>query len=100
MHSSRQLGPQIPTLAPCPLQARELGYAIASEWQSPRPLGQLPELERAPRLPPGLAGGVPDDFPRLGSLAQPATLCYSHPASGRWHQLTDHWWPQVELDGP
>ena len=84
-----------------PLQARELGFAIASEWQAPR-CWQAPALDVlavSPGVPDsfgGIDGMVPTEFPRLSSPSQPATLCFSHPKTGRWHQLKRHWWPQVD----
>ena len=78
-----------------PLQARELGHAVASEWQAPRTFAQL-ALEGAPGLPDSFGRNVPTEFPRAASLTQPATLCYNHPATGRWHQVMEHWWPQTE----
>ena len=79
-----------------PLQARELGHAVASEWQQPRTFAQLDALDDAPGVPDSFGGSVPTEFPRLASLSQPATLCYNNPATGRWHQLTEHWWPRVQ----
>ena len=40
----------------------------------------LRPLAHAPSLPDSYAGNVPFDFPRLASLAQPATLCFIQPA--------------------
>ena len=77
-----------------PLQARELGYAIASEWQDPRAISEIPSLLGAPEASSGSAGKTPKLFPRSRSstLAQPATLCFNHPMTGSWHGADQHYW--------
>lgn len=72
-----------------PLQARELGYAIASEWLAPRKLADVSTLEGAPALRPdetfGYDSGVPTEFPRTRGEAE-ATLCFSSTSTGMWHR--------------
>ena len=55
-----------------PLQARELGFAIASEWQAPR-CWQAPALDVLAVSP-----GVPDSFGGILVLAAfPPQICIS-----------------------
>ena len=68
-----------------PLQARELGYAVASEWLDPRKLAAVTMLEGAQALPLEYQGNVPYEFP---TARAEATLCFSSTASGRWHRIT------------
>ena len=79
------------------MEARELGHSIASEWRAPRAYAHpsLRPLTHAPSLPDSYAGNVPFDFPRLASLAQPATLCFTRRATGRWHFVERRWWPRA-----
>ena len=49
----------------------------------------LRPLAHAPSLPDSYAGNVPFDFPRLASLTQPATLCFT------WHFVERRWWPRA-----
>ena len=68
-----------------PLQARELGFAIAREWKEPRQLASVSMLANAPNLPLEYSGSVPYEFP---TTRAEATLCFSSVASGRWHRIT------------
>ena len=96
------------------MQARELGHVLASEWRQPRSLSELPALDSAPTLTvEGASAWLPDEFPRgHHKPSHPATLCFTHPMSGRWHRLPEswfwqverlrangHWWPLMTADG-
>ena len=76
-----------------PLQARELGYAIASELLEPRRLGAISLLEGALALPLDYQGEVPNEFPT--SRAE-ATLCFSSRSSRRWHRITGRAFQRVQ----
>lgn len=77
-----------------PLQARELGHAIASEWMNPRAVASVPTLCGAPPLPIlEYMGTVPIAFPvsiREGS----SMLCFSG-SNGKWHDVHDKQWIEV-----
>ena len=80
-----------------PLQAREMGHAIAAEWQAPRTTAQLESLVSMTTLPGSYGGQVPTSFPRAASLdlSQPATLCYNSVAKGTWHSIELQYWKPI-----
>ena len=87
-----------------PVQARELGNAIAREWRCPRKLFDIPALKDAPGLSTEVAtvGGIPYEFPSGRSMTKHATLCFKSLSTGRWHQLQHAFWrihpPEATLD--
>lgn len=78
-----------------PLLARDVGYAIASEWERPRPAHSEPRLQRAQLLSSNTSrqrqrGGVPSSFPQSGGLI------FNRLESGTWHVLNRCSWRQKE----
>ena len=72
-----------------PLQARELGFVIGSEWKEPRLLADVSALKNATRLPQVFRGNLPDEFPcskSRYSTGGSVVLCFSH-CSGQWHRV-------------
>ena len=82
-----------------PLQARELGYAIACEWSAPGPLLLDDTLPMACHR-----GGTsaPDELPRSTRPSQPATLGFKGATTARWRRVHNKWWaahvPDASLD--
>ena len=77
-----------------PLQARELGHAIGSEWQKPRAIADIPALDRAPEFSEHTGSSIPKCFPRSQSVAssQSATVCFNDPVTGTWRSVELHHW--------
>ena len=79
-----------------PLLARDLGYAVASEWERPRPPHSEPLLQRAELLSRHTSsrhrqrGGVPRSFPPSGGII------FNRLATGTWHVLNSCSWRQKE----
>ena len=72
-----------------PLQARELGFVIGSEWREPRLFSAVPALENATRLPQLFRGRLPDEFPCTKSrysTGGSVVLCFSD-CVGQWHRV-------------
>ena len=72
-----------------PLQARELGFVIGSEWREPRLVSAVPALENATRLPQLFRGRLPDEFPCTKSrysTGGSVVLCFSD-CVGQWHRV-------------
>lgn len=78
-----------------PLQAREVGHAIATEWTAPRRFRDVDCLRNCTRLPQLFRGRMPDEFPcnhARASLRGGALLCFSH-STGLWHRIAScHRW--------
>ena len=74
-----------------PLQGRELGNAIASEWRRPRKLADVDVLRDAETLPLEVRD-VPTEFPfsRKG-----VNLCFSSSHTRRWHRVAVGSWRRV-----
>ena len=72
-----------------PLQARELGFVIGSEWKEPRLFADVAALMGATRVPQLFRGKMPDEFPctksRYATGGGSVVLCFSH-CSGQWHR--------------
>ena len=78
-----------------PLQARELGNAIASEWLSPRHLADVAVLRDAPSLPQEYIDGIPFEFP-ISRSNHVATLCFNSNTTKRWHRIEHASWQRVQ----
>ena len=81
-----------------PLQAREVGNAIATEWMAPRCFRDVDCLRKCTRLPQLFRGKMPDEFPcnhhnhARATLRGGALLCFSQ-SSGMWHRIAScHRW--------
>ena len=74
-----------------PLQGRELGHAIASEWLSPRVVASIALIRDAPAIPYDYVESVPMEFP----VSHDGTLCYGR-SDGRWHRLPDRAWQKMQ----
>ena len=77
-----------------PLQAREVGHAIATEWTAPRRFRDIECLRNCTRLPQLFRGKMPDEFPcnHARATQRGALLCFSH-SSGLWHRMAScHRW--------
>ena len=72
-----------------PLQARELGFVIGSEWREPRLVSGVVALENATRLPQLFRGRLPDEFPCTKSrysTGGSVVLCFSD-CVAQWHRV-------------
>ena len=72
-----------------PLQARELGFVVGSEWREPRLFSAVPALENATRLPQLFRRRLPDEFPCTKSrysTGGSVVLCFSD-CVGQWHRV-------------
>ena len=72
-----------------PLQARELGFVIGSEWREPRLFSAVATLENATRLPQLFRGRLPDEFPCTKSrysTGGSVVLCFND-CIGQWHRV-------------
>ena len=72
-----------------PLQARELGFVIGSEWREPRLFSGVAALENSTRLPQLFRGRLPDEFPCTKSrysTGGSVVLCFSD-CVGQWHRV-------------